>query len=143
MNVDTEKSTPLSRRTFFISTLVTIGGILLSGLVTLRNGLLFLFPKPPETEFSKFLVAKVDDIPLGQAKEIRIANTPVFVIHLPEGFQIFSGVCPHHQRDSVDVLFSSLTGIGPRERPTNQYAHACRSISHDGLRTGAGFLAFY
>ena len=95
MNKEEEKTSHPSRRQFLAAGIVAVGGVLLSSLYIIRNGLLFLFPKPPEKEYTKFLVGKVNDIPIGKAKEISIANKPVFVIHLPEGFKVFSGVCPH------------------------------------------------
>ncbi|UCE18677.1 MAG: Rieske (2Fe-2S) protein [Gemmatimonadota bacterium] len=90
-----EKATRTSRRYFLASGFVAVGGILLTGLFVLRSGFLFLFPKSREREYTKYLVGKAKDIPVGKAKEISIGNKPVFVTHLPEGFRVFSGVCPH------------------------------------------------
>lgn len=95
MSQEEGRRSPPSRRQFLAAGLAAAGGVLLSGLFVLRDGLLFLFPSPKEKRFVKYLVAKTDEIPVGKAKEITIANKPVFVAHLPGGFKVFSGVCPH------------------------------------------------
>jgi cytochrome b6-f complex iron-sulfur subunit len=90
-----EKKSPPSRRQFLASSVAAIGGIALTGLYFLRDSLLFLAPGSRKKEFTKYLVAKVDEIPIGKAKKITIRNKPVFIVRLPEGFKVFSGICTH------------------------------------------------
>jgi cytochrome b6-f complex iron-sulfur subunit len=95
MSKEGERGSPSTRRQFLAAGLAAAGGVLLSGFFVLRDGLLFLFPPPGETRYVKYLVAKVHEIPVGRSKRITIADKPVFVTHLPEGFKVFSGICPH------------------------------------------------
>jgi len=88
-----KKSHP-SRRQFIMSSIAAVGGVALGGLLFLRDSLLFLVPAKRK-EFTKYLVGKVNEIPMGKAKEITIANKPVFIIRLPEGFKVYSGICTH------------------------------------------------
>ena len=90
-----EKKSLSSRRQFLASSVAAIAGILLAGLYFLRDSLLFLTPAARKKEFIKYLVAKVDEIPIGKAKKITIRNKPVFIVHLPEGFKVYSGICTH------------------------------------------------
>ena len=90
-----EKKSPPSRRQFLASSVAAIGGIVITGLYFLRDSLLFLAPGKREKEFTKYLVAKVDEIPIGKAKKIMIRNKPVFIVRLAEGFKVFSGICTH------------------------------------------------
>lgn len=90
-----DKKSPPSRRHFIMSSIAAIGGVALGGLLFLRDSLLFLIPGGKQQEFTKYLVAKVDEIPMGKAKEITIANKPVFIIRLPQGFKVYSGICTH------------------------------------------------
>lgn len=59
------------------------------------NSLIYLLPKRKEKTYHKYLVTKMSDLPLGKAKEINLGNRPVFVVHLKDGFKVFSGVCTH------------------------------------------------
>jgi len=95
MNKREDKKSPPSRRKFLVAGIFATLGVFISGFFGLRNAILFLFPKPQDEKYTKYLVAKVDEIPSGESKEVTIADKPVFIIHLPEGFKIFSGICPH------------------------------------------------
>ena len=59
------------------------------------NVFAFLFPSKREKSYHKYLVAKKGEIPVGKAKEITLSNKPVFVVHLENGYKVFSGVCTH------------------------------------------------
>ncbi len=63
--------------------------------VFFRNVLAYLYPPAKEKTYHKYLVAKVDEIPVGKAKEMTLSNQPIFVVHLEEGYKVFSGVCTH------------------------------------------------
>lgn len=95
MEKDGDQSKTPSRRMFILSSIAAVGGVALSGLLFLRDSLLFLSPGGKKKEYIKYLVAKVDEIPVGKAKEISIANKPVFIIHLEQGFKVYSGICTH------------------------------------------------
>ena len=91
-----KKTTPKegSRRDF-LTKFGAFGALGIAVVAFARN--LFLFNKPPKPNVSyhKYLVGKVNEIPIGQAKEIQIQKKPVFVVHLEEGFKVLSGVCTH------------------------------------------------
>ena len=83
-----------SRREFL--TKFGIFGTLTIGVVALtRNFYLFFTPSKKEKTYHKYLVGKVNEIPVGKAKEILIQKKPVFVVHLEDGFKVFSGICTH------------------------------------------------
>ena len=94
MGKENNKSSP-SRRQFLAASIASVVGIVLSGLVFFRDSLKFLYPGEQQKNFTKYLVAKIDEIPTGKAKEITIAGKPVFILHLPEGFKVYSGICTH------------------------------------------------
>ena len=89
------KKSPPSRKQFLLSGIAAIGGIIIFGLLFVRDSLLFLAPGRRKKGMTKYLVAKEGEIPIGKAKQITIANKPVFIIRLPEGYKVFSGVCTH------------------------------------------------
>ena len=89
-----QTETKQSRREFLIG-LGIVGAIVVAIGAFVTNVLAFLFPHKREKTYHKYLVAKIGEIPVGKAKEISLSNKPVFVVHLEEGYRVFSGVCPH------------------------------------------------
>lgn len=91
-----EKETILkvSRREF-ITKLGVFGALTIAILAFARNLYLFFIPSKKKKTYHKYLVGKVDKIPVGKAKEILIQKKPVFVVHLEDGFKVFSGICTH------------------------------------------------
>lgn len=83
-----------SRRDFLIG-LGIVGAAVVAIGTFLTNVFAFLLPSKQEKTYHKYLVAKEGEIPVGKAKEITLSNKPVFVVHLEDGYKVFSGVCPH------------------------------------------------
>jgi cytochrome b6-f complex iron-sulfur subunit len=79
----------------FLKNLGIIGALVVAIGLFFKNMLLYVLPEKKEITYHKYLVGKKDDIPVGKAKEITLDGKPVFVVHLKEGFKVFSGVCTH------------------------------------------------
>ncbi len=91
-----EKEQPeQSNRRDFLLRFGAFGALILAFGGFARHLLVYFTPKKQVVKTHKYLVAKVDEIPLGKAKEITIHGKPVFVVHLENGFKVFSGVCTH------------------------------------------------
>lgn len=92
--METEQLLTSSRKDFllrlgaFSALVLAIGGFF-------RQLYVFFSPGKARAGTHKYLVAKLDEIPVGQAKEVNIQGKPVFVVHLESGFKVFSGVCTH------------------------------------------------
>ncbi len=83
-----------SRREFLTG--VSIFSVVIISIGTfVTNVLAYLFPKRKEKTYHKYLVAKTGELSVGQAKEITLSKQPVFVVHLKDGYKVFSGVCTH------------------------------------------------
>jgi len=83
-----------SRREFLMG-LGIVGAVVIAIGVFFRNVLAYLYPPEKEKTYHKYLVAKTDEIPVGKAKEMTLSNKPIFVVHLEDGYKVFSGVCTH------------------------------------------------
>lgn len=83
-----------SRREF-LKNLPIIGAFTVAVLSFLWSLLLYLFPPIRKKRYHKYLVAKFEEIPVGEAKEITLGGKPVFVVHLEDGYRVFSGICTH------------------------------------------------
>ena len=92
--METEQPKPSSRRDFLLR-FGAVGALILALGGFIRHLFLFFAPQKKEADIHKYLVGKVDEIPIGSAKEISIQDKPVFVVHLDSGFKVFSGVCTH------------------------------------------------
>jgi cytochrome b6-f complex iron-sulfur subunit len=90
-----EKSNHSQTRRGFLKNLGIIGALIAAIGLFIKNILFYLLPEKRDITYHKFLVAKKDQIPIGKAKEITLDGKPVFVVHLREGFKVFSGVCTH------------------------------------------------
>ena len=92
--MEKEKHQKQTRRDFLFK--FGIIGVLVIGIgAFVRNLYLFIFPGKNEVKYHKYLVGRVSKIPFGEAKEITIQKKPVFVVHLEDGFKVFSGICTH------------------------------------------------
>lgn len=89
-----KKAEKQSRRKFIFN-LGIIGTLIIAVLAFIRSFILYIFPRDSKKTFHKYLVSKEGEIPLGEAKEITLGKTPVFVVHLDEGYRVFSGICTH------------------------------------------------
>ena len=89
-----QTETKQSRREFLVG-LGIVGAVVVAIGTFAVNVFAFLFPGKQDKTFHKYLVAKEGEIPVGKAKEITLSNKPVFVVHLEDGYKVFSGVCTH------------------------------------------------
>jgi len=83
-----------SRRNFLFG-LGIIATVVISAGVFLRDTILYLFPPRKKTKEHKYLVTKVGEIGVGEAKEITLGKDPVYVVHLESGYKVYSGICTH------------------------------------------------
>jgi len=90
-----KETAPKQTRREFLTKFGVFGAFLIGITAFARNLYLFFSPNKKGKKYHKYLVGKVDDIPVGKAKEIMIQKKPVFVIHLEDGFKVFSGICTH------------------------------------------------
>ncbi|MFZ0389196.1 MAG: Rieske (2Fe-2S) protein [Calditrichia bacterium] len=90
----TENKQPNSRRKFLFLAGIFIAFVIAIGTF-FRGLILYLFPRRDKKSFHKYLVSRKDEIPIGEAKEITLGRTPAYVVHLEDGYRVFSGVCTH------------------------------------------------
>ena len=86
---------PKQSRREFLTKFGVFCALLIGITAFARNLYLFFIPNKNKKNYHKYLVGKVDEIPVGKAKEIMIQKKPVFVVHLEDGFKVFSGICTH------------------------------------------------
>jgi cytochrome b6-f complex iron-sulfur subunit len=92
------KSTELEHQTSrreFIRNLGIWGSYFVAAGFFIRNVLRYLLPERKVKSYHKYLVSKVDELPVGFAKKITLGGAPVFVVHTEDGYRVFSGVCTH------------------------------------------------
>ncbi len=89
-----EQNKNTSRRNFLFN-LGIVGALIVSAGAFLRAIILYLFPAVGEKKYHKYLVSKVGELEVGQAKEITLGRTPVFVVRLADEYKVFSGICTH------------------------------------------------
>lgn len=90
-----EEKAPKTSRRVFLANLLMGGGLVVGAGAFLRNVWQFLYPDIGTRQFTKFMVAKAEDIPVGKVRKLEIGNVPVHVVHLADGFKVFSGICTH------------------------------------------------
>jgi len=90
-----KETTPKQSRREFITKFGVFGALTIGFASFARNLYLFFTPRKKNKTYHKYLVGKVDEIPIGKAKEIMIQKKPVFVVHLENEFKVFSGICTH------------------------------------------------
>ena len=83
------------KRRSFLKNFGIIGALLIAVGLFFRDLWLYLYPPKRKKKFHKYLVAKLNSVPIGKAKEITLGNDPVFVVHLDQGYKVFSGICTH------------------------------------------------
>ncbi len=83
-----------SRREFFAN-LFMGGGLLMAAVTFLRDLWLYLYPDLGRRRYTKYMVAKTRDIPVGKARRLLVGRVPLYVVHLEDGFRVFSGICTH------------------------------------------------
>jgi cytochrome b6-f complex iron-sulfur subunit len=131
----TNKPENPKRRTF-LKNFAIIGTLLVAIEMFFRNLWEYIFPPKEKKKYHKYLVAKIDSVPVGKAKKIKLGKTPVFVVHLPDGYRVFSGICTHlgcivrWEEEKQRFFCPCHKGIydktgkvigGPPPRPLDQY----------------------
>jgi len=89
-NNDKKKS-----RREFISKSLFGGGLLASAGVLLHHGIKFIFPEEKEKRSRKLLVGRVDELKIGEAKEVNIGDRSLFLVHTNDGYKVLSAICTH------------------------------------------------
>lgn len=89
-NNDKKKS-----RREFISKSLFGGGLLASAGVLLHHGIKFIFPEEKEKRSRKLLVGRVDELKIGEAKEVNIGDRSLFLVHTKDGYKVLSANCTH------------------------------------------------
>lgn len=79
----------------FISKSLFGGGLLASAGVLLHHGIKFIFPEEKEKRSRKLLVGRVDELKLGEAKEVNIGDRSLFLVHTNDGYKVLSAICTH------------------------------------------------
>jgi Rieske Fe-S protein len=93
--MDKEDNQHSKSRRNFISKLLMGGGLFASSVILLKNGIDYLFPSIGNPPLRKLLVGRIGDIKIGEAKEVQIGESTLYLIKNEEGFQVFSSVCTH------------------------------------------------
>ncbi|MCZ7602824.1 MAG: Rieske (2Fe-2S) protein [Melioribacteraceae bacterium] len=83
-----------SRRDFLTKSLFG-GGLIASFGVLLVNGFRFVFPEQKDKKRRKLLVGKLDDLKIGEAKEVSYGTQDLFLVRTNDGFKVFSATCTH------------------------------------------------
>lgn len=83
-----------NRREFILNSAI-VGAVILAIGSFVKSVFSYLLPEGREKTYHKYLVAKHDELTIGKAKEITLAERPVFVVHLESGYKVFSGICTH------------------------------------------------
>jgi cytochrome b6-f complex iron-sulfur subunit len=125
-----------SKRRAFLKNFAIIGTLFVAIGMFFRNLWEYIYPPKEKKKYHKYLVAKIDSVPVGKAKEIKLGKTPVFVVHLPDGYRVFSGICTHlgcivrWEEEKQRFFCPCHKGIydktgkvigGPPPRPLDQY----------------------
>ncbi|GAB4337968.1 MAG: hypothetical protein Kow0037_21510 [Calditrichia bacterium] len=79
----------------FLQNMGIIGAVILGIGAMVRAFWLYLFPPKKEKKYHRYLVCKDGDLKIGEAREITLGKTPVYVVHLKEGYKVYSGICTH------------------------------------------------
>ncbi len=83
-----------SRRNF-ISKLLMGGGLIASFALLIRHGIDFIFPLVEAPPLRKLLIGRVNDIKIGEAKEVQVGESSLYLIRNEDGYKVFSSVCTH------------------------------------------------
>jgi cytochrome b6-f complex iron-sulfur subunit len=91
-----EDDNPQSKsRRHFISKLLMGGGLFASSALLLRHGLDYIFPSMESPPMKKLLIGRIDQIKLGEAKEVQVGESTLYLIRNEDGYKVFSSVCTH------------------------------------------------
>jgi len=84
-----------SSRRDFLASLFMGGGLVVGAATFFRSIWAYLYPDIGKKEYTKFMVAQEKDVPVGMAEKLEVGGIPLYVVHLPEGFRVYSGICTH------------------------------------------------
>lgn len=91
-----EDDNPQSKsRRHFISKLIMGGGLFASSALLLRHGIDYIFPSMESPPMKKLLIGRVDQIKLGEAKEVQVGESTLYLIRNDDGYKVFSSICTH------------------------------------------------
>ncbi len=79
----------------FIARFLSIVGFLGALLLFLRNIFLYILPKITPKKERKILVAREDELKVGEAKMFTISNKDFYIVRTEDGYKVFSAVCTH------------------------------------------------
>jgi Rieske Fe-S protein len=79
----------------FILKIFSIVGFLGASLLFLRNILLYILPRIAPKKERKILVAREDELKVGEAKMFTIADKDFYIVRTEDGYKVFSAVCTH------------------------------------------------
>lgn len=70
-------------------------GLFASAVLFVRHGFAFIFPAEAKAKKRKLLVGKVNEIKVGEAKEVTYGENDLFLVRTDDGFKVFSAICTH------------------------------------------------
>ena len=120
----------------FLKNAAILGALLLGFAQIVRAIWLYLFPPKRPKTYHRYLVCKEGELKVGEAKEITLGKTPVYVIRLEGGYRVYSGICTHlgcivrWEKEKNRFFCPCHKGIyapdgrvisGPPPRPLDQY----------------------
>ncbi|HMN17384.1 MAG TPA: Rieske (2Fe-2S) protein [Ignavibacteriaceae bacterium] len=91
-----EKEIPQSKsRRKFLSRFLMSGGLLASSVLLLRHGIDYIFPSMDAPPLRKMLIGRVEDLKIGEAKEVHVGESILYLVKNEDGYKVFSSVCTH------------------------------------------------
>lgn len=89
-----EKEKNNTRRDF-LQRFGVVGVFIMSMIFFWRDIILYLFPKQKKKTYHKYLITKKNEMQIGEARQLKLGNVPVFIVRLETGYKVYSGVCTH------------------------------------------------
>lgn len=83
-----------NRRQFLAKGLMGTG-LFASAALLIMHGFAFIFPGEAESKMRKLLVGKIDELKIGEAKEVSYGESDLFLVRTDDGFKVFSAICTH------------------------------------------------
>jgi len=83
-----------TRREFLVN-LIMGGGILSAFVLFIFNIAKYIYPKLGAPTFRKVVIAKADEIELGQVKEVRFGDQILYLANINGKYKVFSSICTH------------------------------------------------
>lgn len=83
-----------TRRDFIIR-IFSVIGLLGSSILLLRNILFYIFPKVTPKKERKILIAREEELKIGEAKLLTISDKDLYIVRTQQGYKVFSAICTH------------------------------------------------